>query len=107
MAFENSLILVNLEQAQSFLNEVDQINIIIGIIIDPNNVYDASNIDRTTRRLRKISARIQDRLDINEYTISLPKLAELEGGEFLLMGITIVFWFTLSTLQPFLVQHVL
>ncbi|MHA1885980.1 MAG: FtsX-like permease family protein, partial [Promethearchaeota archaeon] len=28
-----------------------------------------------------------------EYTIALPKLAELEGGEFLLMTVAIMFWF--------------
>ncbi|MFW9874664.1 MAG: ABC transporter permease [Candidatus Thorarchaeota archaeon] len=93
MQFENVLILVNLNQAQSFLNKVGQINLVVGLIENPKRVYDASNIDRTTRRLRKISAKIQDRLDINEYTISLPKLEELEGGEFILMTVTIVFWF--------------
>jgi ABC-type antimicrobial peptide transport system permease subunit len=93
MQFENALILVNLNQAQSFLNKDGQINFIIGTIANPKRVYDASDIDRTTRRLRKISARIQDNLDINEYTITLPKLEELEGGEFLLMTVTIIFWF--------------
>ncbi|MFW9876786.1 MAG: ABC transporter permease, partial [Candidatus Thorarchaeota archaeon] len=93
MQFENALILVSLNQAQSFLHKDNQINLVIGLVDNPKRVYDASNIDRTTRRLRKISARIQDRLDINEYTISLPKLEELEGGEFVLMTVTIIFWF--------------
>ncbi|MFX0029400.1 MAG: ABC transporter permease, partial [Candidatus Hermodarchaeota archaeon] len=93
MQFENALILVNLQQAQTLLNKNGQINFIVGTIENPRSVYDASNIDLTTRRLRKISARIQDRLDINEYTITLPKLEELEGGEFILMTVTIVFWF--------------
>ncbi|MHA1913332.1 MAG: ABC transporter permease [Promethearchaeota archaeon] len=91
--FENSLIIVSLEQAQVFMQRDDQINFIVGTIKNPKIVYDASNLDRTTRRLRVISARIQDRLDINEFAIALPKLAELEGGEFLLMTVAIMFWF--------------
>ena len=93
LQFETSLILVGLEQAQDFMQRTDQINFIVGTIKNPKVVYDASNLDRTTRRLRIISASIQDRLDINEYTIALPKLAELEGGEFLLMTVAIMFWF--------------
>jgi ABC-type antimicrobial peptide transport system permease subunit len=93
LQFETSLILVGLGQAQDFLQRTDQINFIVGTIKNPKVVYDASNLDRTTRRLRILSARIQDRLDINEYTIALPKLAELEGGEFLLMTVAIMFWF--------------
>ncbi|MFX0002575.1 MAG: ABC transporter permease [Candidatus Hodarchaeota archaeon] len=100
MQFENSLILVNLQQAQSFLNRVGSINYVVGTIKDPKTVYDASNLDLTTRRLRKIGSNIQERLDLNEFTVSLPKLEELEGGEFLLMTVTIMFWFItiLSTL---------
>ncbi|MHA2131389.1 MAG: ABC transporter permease, partial [Promethearchaeota archaeon] len=93
MQFETSLILVNLNQAQTFLQRQDQINFVIGTIKNPKIVYDASNVDLTTRRLRVISSRIQDRLNINEFTIALPKLEELEGGEFLLMSVSIIFWF--------------
>ncbi|MHA2398399.1 MAG: ABC transporter permease [Promethearchaeota archaeon] len=93
LQFETSLILVGLEHAQDFLQRPNQINFVVGTIKNPKVVYDASNLDRTTRRLRIMSARIQDRLDINEYTIALPKLAELEGGEFLLMTVAIMFWF--------------
>ncbi|MHA2326792.1 MAG: FtsX-like permease family protein, partial [Promethearchaeota archaeon] len=71
----------------------DQINFVIGTIKNPKIVDDASNVDLTTRRLRVISSRIQDRLNINEFTIALPKLEELEGGEFLLMSVSIIFWF--------------
>ncbi|UCC19452.1 MAG: FtsX-like permease family protein [Promethearchaeota archaeon] len=100
MQFENTLILINLEQAQSFLEREGLINFVVGTIINPKAVYDASNLDLTTRRLRNIGANIQERLDINEFTVNLPKLEELEGGEFLLMTVTIMFWFItiLSTL---------
>ena len=93
MQFEKALIIVNIKQAQSFLQRENKINLIVGTIINPKVIYDASNVDRTTRRLRKISESIQQRLDINEFTIALPKLEELEEGEFLLLTVTIIFWF--------------
>ncbi len=93
MQFETALILVNLDQAQQFLNREGKINMIMGTIENPEQIYDASNMDETTRKLRAIGSRIQERLDINDYTVALPKLEELEGGEFLLMGTTIIFWF--------------
>ncbi|MFO7797132.1 MAG: ABC transporter permease [Promethearchaeati archaeon] len=93
LEFENALILLNLEEAQSFLNRTGQINYIYGTIENPELVYDSSNIDLTTRRLRQIGSNIQDRLDINEYSVSMPKLEELEQGEFLLLSATIIFWF--------------
>ncbi|MFW9820334.1 MAG: ABC transporter permease, partial [Candidatus Thorarchaeota archaeon] len=98
--FETSLILVNIRQAQNFLRRDGLINLITGTINNPRIVYDASNLDVTTRRLRNIGSNIQERLDLNEFSVSLPKLEELEGGEFLLMTVTIMFWFItiLSTL---------
>lgn len=93
MEFEKALIIVNLNQAQKFLNREGKINFIYGTIKNPELIYDSSNVDETTRRLRIISADIQDRLDINEYTVSLPKLEQLQGGDFTLMGSTILYWF--------------
>jgi len=93
MQFESSLILVNLQQAQNFLQREGQINFIVGTINNPKSVYDAGDLDRTTRRLRVIGTRIQERLDLNEFSVNLPKLEELEGGQFMLMMVTIIFWF--------------
>ena len=93
MEFEKALIIINLNQAQKFLNRDGQINFIYGTIENPELIYDSSNVDETTRRLRIIATKIQDRIDINEYTVSLPKLEELEGGGFTLMGSTILYWF--------------
>ena len=101
MQFENTLILVNLEQAQSFLQREGQINFIVGTITNPQSVYEASDLKRTTRRLRKIGSRVQERLNLNEFMVSLPKLEELEGGEFLLMTVTMMFWF-ISILSIFI-----
>jgi len=93
MQFETSLILVNLQQAQEFLQRENQINFIVGTIKNPKIVYDASDLTLTTRRLRIIGTRVQERLDLNEFSISLPKLEELESGQFMLMMVTIIFWF--------------
>ncbi|MFW9894178.1 MAG: ABC transporter permease [Candidatus Thorarchaeota archaeon] len=93
MQFENALIIINLNQAQSFLKREGEINLIVGTISNPKTVYDASNLQATTRTLRGISTRIQDQLDLNEFSIALPKLEELEGGEFLLLSVNIMFWF--------------
>ena len=93
MDFENALILLNLNYAQSFINRENQINMIYGTFENPERLYDASDIKATTRNLRGLGNRIQERLDINEYQVALPKLEELEGGEFLLLGTTILFWF--------------
>ncbi len=93
MQFETSLILVNLQQAQEFLQRENQINFIVGTIKNPKIVYDASDLTLTTRRLRIIGTRVQERLDLNEFSISLPKLDELESGQFMLMMVTIIFWF--------------
>lgn len=105
MEFENALILINLEEAQEFVEQEGEINLIMGTIENPEYVYDASNVDGTTRKLREISARIQDRLDINEYDISLPKLEELESSQYSLMSMTIIFWFI--TLLSMLITGIL
>ncbi|MHA1343459.1 MAG: ABC transporter permease, partial [Promethearchaeota archaeon] len=103
--FENALILLNLEQAQKFLNREGQINFIFGTIENREEIYDSSDLRGTTRRLREIAERIQDRLDIDEFTVTLPKLEELEQGEMLLMGTTIIFWFI--TLLSMLITAIL
>ncbi|MHA1490995.1 MAG: ABC transporter permease [Promethearchaeota archaeon] len=95
MEFEKALILVNLEQAQDFLNRENQINMIYGTIKNPHLIYDTSDVAETTRKLRIISTKIQERLDINTYTVSMPKLEELEGGSFTLIGSTILYWFVM------------
>ncbi|MFX1442556.1 MAG: ABC transporter permease [Promethearchaeota archaeon] len=93
MDFENALILLNIKQAQSFINRDGQINFIMGTIENPETVYDVSNIEATTLKLRKIAERIQERLDLNEFEVTMPKLEELEASEYNLMSMTILFWF--------------
>ncbi|MFX1276311.1 MAG: ABC transporter permease [Promethearchaeota archaeon] len=95
LQFETALIIVNLQQAQSFLDENGNINYIAGTIETPEFIYNARDLKTTTSKLLLISNRIQDRLDINIYSISMPKLSELEGAEFTLMSMTIAFWFIL------------
>jgi ABC-type antimicrobial peptide transport system permease subunit len=91
---ENSLILVNIEQAQSILTYGrKEINFITGTVANPESIYDVRDVDLTLRKLRVIGTRIQTRLDPNEYSVSMPKLDELSAQQFLLIAMTIIFWF--------------
>ncbi|MFX1288840.1 MAG: FtsX-like permease family protein, partial [Promethearchaeota archaeon] len=90
---ENALIILNLEQAQLFLNKEGEINLIMGTIEDPQSVYVVSDIDFTKRKIREIGTRIQERLDPNEYTVSMAKLNEITAQQFMVIAMTIIFWF--------------
>jgi len=93
LEYENALIILNLNVAQEFFRREGEINYIYGTLKDPQSIYDASNLDATTRELRRIGTKIQEKLDINKYSVSMPKLEELKQGEFLLLGTTVIFWF--------------
>jgi len=93
MQFETALIILNLEDAQEFLNKEDKINFIYGTILNPESIYDASNIDTTVQKAREIGIYVQLRLDLNQFYVSMPKLEELSQGEFFLMTVTVIFWF--------------
>lgn len=91
---EKSLILVNLQQAQSFLvTGKKEINFIYGTLENPERIYDIRNIDETKKKLREIGTLIQSNLDINEFSVSLPKLEEIGAEEFMLIAMTVIFWF--------------
>ena len=90
---ESALIIINLEQAQSFMQREGEINLIMGTIENPQSVYVVSDIDFTKRQIREIGTRIQDRLDLNAYTVAMPKVQEISAQQFMLMGMTIIFWF--------------
>ena len=91
--FENALIIINLQQAQIFLDRVGQINLIMGTIENPQSIYVVSDIDLTKRKLLEIGSRIQQRLDPNIYSVSMPKLLEITSQQFMLISMTIIFWF--------------
>jgi len=90
---ENALVIINLEQAQSFLQREGEINLIMGIVENPQSIYVVSDIDFTKRKVREIGTRIQQRLDPNDYTVAMPKLGEISAQQFMLIGMTIIFWF--------------
>lgn len=90
---ENALIILNIEQAQSFLKKEGEINLIMGTIKDPQSIYVVSDIDFTKRKIREIGTRIQQRLDPNEYTVSMAKLEEITAQQFMVISMTIIFWF--------------
>lgn len=91
---ENTIIIVNIEQAQSILTRGrKEINFIAGTVENPESIYDVRDVDLTLRKLRIIGTRIQIKLDPNEYTVSMPKLEELSAQQFMLIAMTIIFWF--------------
>jgi len=90
---ESALIIINLDQAQSFMEREGEINLIMGTIENPQSIYVVSDIDFTKRQIREIGTRIQKRLDPNTYTVAMPKVEEISAQQFLLMGMTIIFWF--------------
>ena len=90
---ENALVIINLEQAQSFLQREGEINLIMGTVENPQSIYVVSDIDFTKRKVREIGTRIQQRLDPNDYTVAMPKLGEISAQQFMLIGMTIIFWF--------------
>jgi ABC-type antimicrobial peptide transport system permease subunit len=91
---ENTIVIVNIEQAQSILTRGrKEINFIAGTVENPELIYDVRDVDLTLRKLRIIGTRIQSKLNPNEYTVSMPKLDELSAQQFLLIAMTIIFWF--------------
>ena len=90
---ENTLIIVNIQQAQIFLDRAGQINLIMGTIENPQAVYVVSDIDFTKRKIREIGTLIQQSLDPNIYSVSMPKLQQIISQQFMLMSMTIIFWF--------------
>ncbi len=90
---ENALIILNLEQTQLFLGKEGEINLVMGTIENPQSIYVVSDIDLTKRKIREIGTRIQQRLDPNEYTVSMAKLEEITAQQFMVIGMTIIFWF--------------
>jgi len=91
---ENTLIIVNIEQAQAIITRGRrEINFIAGTVENPESIYDVRDVDLTLRKLRIIGTRIQSNLDPNEYTVSMPKLGELSSQQFMLIAMTIIFWF--------------
>lgn len=91
--FENSLILVNIQQAQSILDKPNSINFIYGTLKNPESIYDIRDVAATQSKLRVIGTRIQLRLDINEFSVAMPKLEEIGAQEFMLIAMTVIFWF--------------
>ena len=91
---ENTLIIVNIEQAQNIITRGrSEINFIVGTVENPESIYDVRDVDLTLRKLRVIGTRIQTKLDPNEYTVSMSKLEELSAQQFMLIAMTIIFWF--------------
>ena len=90
---ENTLVILNLQQAQLFADRVGQINLIMGTLENPQSIYVVSDVDFTKRKVREIGTLIQQNLDPNIYAVSMPKLQQIISQQFMLISMTIIFWF--------------
>lgn len=101
---ENNLIITDLDVAQAFFNKPGQINYVQATLANPERVYDSRDYESTLVRLRAIGADIQDRIGF-DYQVTLPKLMELEISEYIMTGISTMFWFI--TLLSMLITGIL
>jgi ABC-type antimicrobial peptide transport system permease subunit len=90
---ENNQILMDIEPAQDWLNLEDKASMVMAIIKNREYIYDSSDITGTTIRLRDIGEQVQKILPMEEYSVAVPKLEELEMSEMMMIGQTIMFWF--------------
>ncbi len=90
---ENTLVILNLQQAQLFADRIGQINLIMGTLENPQSIYVVSDVDFTKRKVREIGTLIQQNLDPNIYAVSMPKLQQIISQQFMLISMTIIFWF--------------
>ncbi|MGV9197891.1 MAG: ABC transporter permease, partial [Promethearchaeia archaeon] len=92
MEFETSAVVLNLQACQNFFNRPGKINHIMGRIEYGEEIYDSRSIRKTTNQLKKIASNVQDRLDLNEYQVVMPKLEILKNSEFILELLSVLFW---------------
>ncbi|MHA1339835.1 MAG: ABC transporter permease [Promethearchaeota archaeon] len=79
---ETTLVIVELPQAQEFLNEPSKVNYVMATLKNRELIYDTRDISKTTKILRDVGTKIQQQLGF-DYLITLPKLQELEISEFM------------------------
>ncbi len=91
-AAESNLVIMELMQAQTFLDKPNEANYVMAPFANPGRIYDTRNIKLTTNRIRDIGEKIQRELGF-EYIISAPKLQEVENSEFMttLMNTMLIF----------------
>ncbi|MHA1732260.1 MAG: ABC transporter permease, partial [Promethearchaeota archaeon] len=89
---ETNLIITDLPVAQEFMHLEGKINNVMATLKNPELIYDSRNYDLTMRRLRAIGQEIQDEIGF-DYQVTLPKLAELELSQYIMTGVSTMFWF--------------
>lgn len=96
--YESSLIIVELSWMQAFIDQPDQVNILLTTVANPELVYDTQDITGTTDRLQQIAQTIQEVVGF-DYEINLPILQQLESiddqSEFLDMTFYFIIFFSI------------
>jgi ABC-type antimicrobial peptide transport system permease subunit len=98
-AIETNLIIMELPQAQEFLDEEGKINYMMATLKNREQIYDTRDVDKTTEKIREIGNRIQVQIGL-DYMITLPKMQQLEMSEMItmMMQVMMVFISVLSML---------
>ncbi len=91
-AVENTLVITELPQAQEILNQEGKVNYVMTILKNRANIYDSRNIDETIRKLRVVGEKIQDNIGF-DYSVTLPKIAQLEQTQDQSMQMNMMFGF--------------
>jgi ABC-type antimicrobial peptide transport system permease subunit len=88
---ETNLILTDLVTAQQYSGKTGQVNYMLATLKNREEIYDARDTDGTIRRLGQVGQAIQEIIGF-EYSVTLPKLNQLESSEFMNLSTSIMFW---------------
>ncbi|MHA1727690.1 MAG: ABC transporter permease [Promethearchaeota archaeon] len=89
---ETNLVITELSQAQSFLNEEGRINYVMITLKNREYIYNTRDIAGTTQKILDIGSEIQNQLGL-DYVIELPKMQSLESTESESMMIEVMMYF--------------
>ncbi|UYP47871.1 hypothetical protein NEF87_004156 [Candidatus Lokiarchaeum ossiferum] len=89
---ESTLIIFELHWLQQFMNQIGKVNSIHTTLANPELIYDTRDVQGTTREMRLIAEQIQIEVGF-EFSVTLPKLQELQNSEQQTMTLTMTFSF--------------
>lgn len=89
---ESTIIIFELHQAQTLMNLEGKINTVHSTIKNPENYYDTRNIAGTINKIRGIAEKIQIEIGF-DYSITLPKMEQVENIEQQSTIMTMTFYF--------------
>ncbi|OLS13044.1 MAG: ABC-type transport system, involved in lipoprotein release, permease component [Promethearchaeota archaeon CR_4] len=101
---ESNLIITDLVTAQQFSGKTGLINYMLATLKNRETIYDARDTPSTIHRLGQVGQAIQEIIGF-DYSITMPKLNELQSSDFNNIYLTIGFW--LITFLSMLISGIL